>query len=163
MKLYCKNPVVLALLCLMAGVFITISFLETPMKFQVSGITLPVALGLGKLMFELSTKIQCVFMALITGGMLLNRKTYTKTDFMVTAILCTILLLEKFWMLPFLNDRVELLSAGKSVPQSEMHSYFIYAESAKAVLLFLSIILQFKKHQNEYRNDRKNVRIPAAG
>jgi len=150
MKLNAKNPLVLMMLCLMAGVFVTVSFLETPMKFQVPGITLPVALELGMMMFGISTKIQCVFLILIIAGMLVSRKKYTKTDFITIAVLLTILLLEKFWMLPVLDNRAQLLSAGKPVLSSEMHNYFIYAESAKTIFLCIAISLQFIKQKNEY-------------
>lgn len=150
MKLNAKNPLVLMMLCLMTGVFVTVSFLETPMKFQVPGMTLPVALELGMMMFGISTKIQCVFLILIVAGMLVSRKKYTKTDFIIIAVLLAILLLEKFWMLPVLDDRAQLLSAGKPVLSSEMHNYFIYAESAKAIFLCIAISLQFIKQKNEY-------------
>lgn len=135
------------LLCLMTGIFITISFLETPMKFQVSGMTLPVALELGMMMFGISTKIQCVFLILIITGMFISRKVYTKTDFIIIIVLFTLLLIEKFWMLPVLDNRAHLLSAGEPVATSEMHNYFIYAESAKAFFLCIAIILQFSKHK----------------
>lgn len=147
MSLTSKNPIVLMLLCLMTGIFITISFLETPMKFQVSGMTLPVALELGMMMFGISTKIQCVFLILIIAGMFISRKVYTKTDFIIITVLFALLLIEKFWMLPVLDNRAHLLSAGKPVSTSEMHNYFIYAESAKAFFLCIAIILQFSKHK----------------
>lgn len=147
MKLHVKNPLVLMMLCLTTGVFITISFLETPMKFQVSGMTLPVALELGMMMFGISTKIQCVFLILIIAVMCISRKNYKKTDFLMVLLVVIILLLEKFWMLPVLDTRAQLLSAGKPVPPSEMHNYFIYAESAKALFLCIIIALQFTKQK----------------
>lgn len=147
MSLNSKNPIVLTLLCLMTGIFITVSFLETPLKFQVSGMTLPVALKLGMMMFGVSTKIQCVFLILVVMGMLISRKKYTGTDFIIIAVVFTVLLLEKFWMLPVLDERAHLLSAGKPVSPSEMHNYFIYAESAKALFLSIAIILQFTRNK----------------
>ncbi|NIF06210.1 hypothetical protein F3J23_12250 [Chryseobacterium sp. Tr-659] len=146
MNLKLKNPVVLMLLCLMTGMFITISFLETPLKFQVEGMTLSTALGLGKLMFGISTKIQGVFLILILTAMLISHKHYTKTDFLIFSILLVILVLEKFWMLPVLDARVDLLSKGKSLPATSLHDYFIYTEIIKAVVLALTLVLQFKKN-----------------
>ncbi|CAM2851615.1 hypothetical protein DRF59_01040 [Chryseobacterium flavum] len=150
MKLNIKNPLVLMLLCLMTGVFVTVSFLETPMKFQVPGMTLPAALGLGMLMFGISTKIQCLFLVLIIITMLITRKKYTKTDFIIIAVLFAVLIIEKFWMLPVLDSRAHLLSVGKPVSPSEMHTYFIYAESFKTFFLLTAIIFQFTKHKNNY-------------
>ncbi|MBV8327727.1 MAG: hypothetical protein JO178_15670 [Chryseobacterium sp.] len=132
----------------MAGMFMTISFLETPMKFQVEGVTLPVALGLGKLMFGLSAKLQWVFMILILSFLFINRKNHTKVDFFIILILILILSLEQFWMLPELDARVDILSSGGSLPPTPLHNYFIYSETAKAILLITAIILQFKTQPN---------------
>lgn len=152
MNLTSKNPIVLILLCLMTGIFITVSFLETPMKFQVTGMTLPVALELGILMFGISTKIQCVCLIFILAGMLISRKVYTNTDFIIIIVIFTLLLLEILWMLPVLNNRAHLLSEGKPVSSSEIHNYFIYAESAKAFFLSIAIILQFSKQRQSVKN-----------
>lgn len=150
MKFYLKNPVVLILFCLMAGMFMTVSFLETPMKFQVEGITLSTALGLGKLMFGISTKIQGLLLTLILIFMYISRKSYTKADCILISVLVFILILEQFWMLPVLDARVDSISSGLLLPPTPLHDYFIYAETAKAVALVLAIILQFKTHPNEY-------------
>ncbi|WP_343642969.1 hypothetical protein [Chryseobacterium sp.] len=146
MKLELKNPFVLMLLCLMTGMFITISFLETPMKFQVPGITLPTALGLGKIMFGLSSKMQWGFLIVLLILMSVSRKNYTKIDFIILIILFSILAIEQFWLLPILDSRVDLLSSGKSLSPTPLHDYFIYAETAKALMLTTAIILQFKRN-----------------
>ncbi|CAI8872921.1 hypothetical protein [Chryseobacterium sp. IT-36CA2] len=146
MKLYLKNPLVLMLFCLMTGMFITISFLETPLKFQVPGITLPTALGLGKLMFGLSSKMQWGFLIVILVLMLISRRNYTKIDFILLVILFSLLALEQFWLLPVLDSRVDLLSSGKAVSPTPLHDYFIYAETAKALMLMTAITLQFKRN-----------------
>ncbi len=138
------------LLCLMAGMFMTISFLETPMKFQVPRITLSTALGLGKLMFGISTKMQNLFLGLILVFMMLSRENYTKSDFSIIIVLIILLSVQQFWMLPVLEMRVDLLTSGKSLPSSPMHDYFIYTEAVKAILMIAAIILQFKKQPNEY-------------
>ncbi|WP_312305683.1 hypothetical protein [Chryseobacterium sp.] len=147
MKFILKNPVVLILLCLMTGMFVTVSFLETPLKFQVPGITLPIALGLGKLMFGISTNIQAAFLVFIMVFMIISRKNYTKTDFILFSILTCILILEKFWMLPVMDIRADALSAGKALPATPLHDYFIYAEVIKIILLIAAILSQFKKKQ----------------
>ncbi|WP_079241299.1 hypothetical protein [Chryseobacterium indologenes] len=146
MKLELKNPFVLMLLCLMTGMFFTISFLETPMKFQVPGITLPTALGLGKFMFGFSSKIQWGFLIVILILMSVSWKNYTKTDFIILAVLVSILAAEQFWLLPVLDSRVDLLTSGKTLSPTPLHDYFIYAETAKALMLITAIILQFKRN-----------------
>ncbi|MFS4470312.1 hypothetical protein [Chryseobacterium sp. T20] len=146
MKLELKNPFVLMLLCLITGMFLTISFLETPLKFQVPGITLQIALGLGKLMFGLSSKIQWGFLIVILLLMSVSWKNHTKIDFIILIILFSILAIEQFWLLPILDSRVDLLSSGKALPPTPLHDYFIYAETAKALMLTTAIILQFKRN-----------------
>lgn len=151
MKLYLKNPVVLMLFCLMTGMFITVSFIETPLKFQVHGITLSTALGLGKIMFEISTKIQAIFLILILIFMTISHSNYKKLDFILLFILFFILALEQFWMLPVLDARADLLSSSKPLPSTPLHDYFIYAETVKAITLILTVIFQFKTPPNENR------------
>ncbi len=146
MKLELKNPFVLMLLCLMTGMFFTISFLETPMKFQVPGITFTTALRLGKLMFGFSSKIQWGFLIIILILMSISWKKYTKTDFIILIILFSILAIEQFWLLPILDSRIDLISSGKALPPTPLHDYFIYAEIAKALMLTTAIILQFKRN-----------------
>ena len=58
MKTIVHKPVSLVAMALTTGLVLAISFLETPMKFQVSGMTLPLALEMGKMMFEVSSKFQ---------------------------------------------------------------------------------------------------------
>ncbi|WPO89416.1 hypothetical protein [Chryseobacterium sp. HR92] len=146
MKLFLKNPLVLLFLCLMTGMFMTISFLETPLKFQVQGIPLTTALGLGKLMFGISSKIQWGFIFIILVLMLMSRRNYTKTDFIILTVLISILALEQFWLLPVLDSRVDLLSSGNALSPTPLHDYFIYAETTKALTLIAAIILQFKRN-----------------
>ena len=145
MKLKSKNPVLLAVIFLWLGIFIAVSFLETPIKFQVPGMTLPVALELGKLMFGISTDIQLGLMVFIFFILIKERKLHNRFEFITFGFISILLLLEKFWMLPVLDARADLLSAGKAAPPSELHYYFIYAESAKLILLVLFGGAEFQK------------------
>ncbi len=145
MKIQIKYPLVFGLFCFWFGVVLSISFLETPLKFFVPGITLPVALELGKIMFGVSTNIQLGIMMIIFLNLVLVRKELTKPVVITAAVLAVILLLEKFLLLPVLDSRADLLAAGKPVPPSELHNYFIYAEVAKLVLILTGIILLLKK------------------
>ncbi len=95
-------------------------------------------------MFGLSTKIQFVLLILVLTVMIVNRMHFTKVDFTFIFLLSVILIAEKFWMLPVLDTRADFLSAGKPVAPSNLHDYFIYAESAKLIILLTAIIFQFK-------------------
>ena len=96
MKLKSKNPVLLAVIFLWLGIFIAVSFLETPLKFQVPGMTLPVALELGKLMFGISTDIQLALMIFSFIILVKERKSHNWFAYITFGIVCILLLLEKF-------------------------------------------------------------------
>jgi len=144
MKINTKNPFILSAVFFWLGIFISVSFLETPLKFQVPGITLPVALELGKIMFGISTNLQLGLVILISFILLKGRKIHTKAEFMMFGTIAIIVLVQKFWMLPVLDARADLLSAGKPIPPTNLHDYFIYAELLKLVLLLAFGILQFQ-------------------
>jgi len=145
MKYQIKYPLVFAISFFWFGLLLAISFIETPMKFQVPGITLPVALQLGKTMFRISTCIQLVLMVLVFLNLFLDQSKLTKTILSTSILLALILILEKFWMLPILDERANILALGKGLPPTPLHNYFIYAESFKAILLLLLGFSQLKK------------------
>lgn len=145
MKLVAKNPFILSVVFFWIGLFVAISFLETPLKFQVSGMTLPIALELGKIMFGISTNIQLGLMVVVFLMLIRKHEKHNKFEFTTFSLIAIILLLEKFWMLPELDARADLLATGKPTPASELHNYFIYAESAKLILLILLGCTQFQR------------------
>ena len=120
------------------GIFIAISFLETPLKFQVPGITLAFALSLGKIMFGISTNIQIGFCVFILLAMAWKAKKVKPFYFSMVILLFLLLIAQKFWMLSVLDERADLLIQNKPAGTSNLHDIFIYSEVFKLlVLLFL--------------------------
>lgn len=145
MKIQIKYPLVFAISFFWFGLMLAVSFLETPLKFQVPGMTLPIALELGKIMFGVSTNIQLGLMILIFVNFILNTKQLSKVMLLSSILLALILGLEKFWMLPVLDARADVLASGKGLPPTPLHDYFIYAEVAKLVLMVFLGIIQIRK------------------
>ncbi len=145
-----KHPFIFALLFLWIGIFISISFIETPLKFQVTGMTLPIALELGKITFGISTIIQFVLLGIILLLFFINRKEINYPMKICVIILTIILCLEKFWMLPVLEARADILMTGKGLPPTPLHDYFIYAESLKLLMLIVFCVTLITK-KNEQR------------
>ena len=145
MKYQIKYPLVFAVSFFWLGLVIAVSFLETPLKFQVPGMTLPIALELGKTMFGISTNIQLGLMILVFFNFFLNPSKLNKFIIFTGVLLALILVLEKFWMLPILDARADVLATGKGLPPTPLHNYFIYAECIKAILLLSIGFLQLKK------------------
>lgn len=145
MKYQIKYPFIFAVSFFWLGLVIAVSFLETPLKFQVSGMTLPIALELGKTMFGISTNIQLGLMILVFFNFFLNPSKLNKFIIFTGVLLALILVLEKFWMLPILDARADVLATGKGLPPTPLHNYFIYAECIKVILLLSIGFLQLKK------------------
>ena len=145
-----KHPFIFALLFLWIGILISISFIETPLKFQVTGMTLPIALELGKITFGISTIIQFVLLGIILLLLFINRKEINYPMKICVIILTIILCLEKFWMLPVLDARADILMTGKGLPPTPLHDYFIYAESLKLLMLIVFCVTLITK-KNEQR------------
>lgn len=150
MKYTIKNPIVFTALLLWFGVFMTVSFVETPLKFQVPGVTLPVALELGKIMFGFSTHFQMAMLAIVAVGFLLGKKRWNWFSIIAYTVIIATLLLQKFWMLPVLDARADLLAAGKSIPPTVLHDYFIYSEVVKAIFLVIVICFQLVRTKNNH-------------
>lgn len=150
MKVKIRYPIVFAISFFWLGLLISISFLETPLKFQVTGMTLPIALELGKIMFGISTNIQLGLIIFIIFNIIIYRRNLTNIMLWTIFSVGLILVLEKFWMLPVLDARADILVTGKGLAATPLHDYFIYAESIKTILVALLGVLQIKKIKNEY-------------
>ena len=149
MKFTIKRPLVFSALLLWFGVFVTVSFIETPMKFQVPGMTLPIALELGKIMFGISTNIQLVLLGFVLVFLLIGKEKCNWYKVLIYGGILVVVLLQKWWMLPVLDERADLLAVGKSVPPSELHNYFIYSEVLKVFFLINMICFQLKRTVKE--------------
>ncbi|MCB4234623.1 hypothetical protein LDL59_04470 [Kaistella anthropi] len=79
--------------------------------------TLPIALELGKTMFGISTNIQLGLMILVFFNFFLNPSKLNKFIICTGVLLALILVLEKFWMLPILDARADVLATGKASHQ----------------------------------------------
>lgn len=54
------------------GAVLAISFLETPLKFRAPDITIPLGLGIGRLVFRALNVAELIFAALITGALMVR-------------------------------------------------------------------------------------------
>ncbi len=149
MKTQIKYPLVFAVSFFWLGLVLAISFLETPLKFQVPGMTLPIALELGKIMFGVSTNIQLVLLLLIGACIAYDWEKCTKKILVTVVLLATLVALEKFWMLPILDARADVLASGKGLPPTPLHDYFIYAEVLKLILLIALPLFQLERKRQD--------------
>lgn len=144
MKLKVEQPVALICIFTWIGFVCSISFLEAWLKFRAPGVTLPIGLGIGRLVFAALNKVEWVFaLAIIVS-------TYTKpaiTIFNQKALLFLalfFLITQTLWLLPALDARAQLYINGENVAPSNLHIYYVIAEFLKITTLFLFGIKLFK-------------------
>lgn len=146
MKLKVEQPVAIICTFVWIGFICAISFLEAWMKFRAPGVTLPIGLGIGRLVFGALNKIEWVFAIAILVS------TYTKPAITVLKskipLLLTLVILatQTIWLLPALDARAELHITGQYVAPSNLHIYYVIAEFVKVIALAIFGIKLFKKY-----------------
>ncbi len=122
---------------LWAGFICAISFMESWLKFRAPGLTMPVGLSVGKLVFSALNKVEWFFAIVIVAGIFLNRSVLASSDQVWLLVIVVILIVQTAWLLPALNTRAMAIINGKTLPKSSLHWYFVIAEFVKLLLLIL--------------------------
>jgi len=112
-----------------------ISFMEAWLKFQAPGVTLPIGLGIGKLVFAALNKMEFVMAVLIIFSLFRLGDPF-KMDHLIIAIPIFLLLLQLVWLTPFLDARADARIAGETVPDSKLHVLYIVFEVIKMIMLW---------------------------
>lgn len=137
MKREVKYPIAQTAVFLWLGFVFAISFMEAWLKFQAPGITVPLGLGIGKLVFGALNIMEWFFALLILGCLLFAKdRLFSKKDlyFLLTVV---VLLLQTMWLLPTLDARAEKLISGIVIPDSNLHFVYVGFEIIKVIALFL--------------------------
>ncbi len=122
---------------LWAGFICAISFMESWLKFRAPGLTMPVGLSIGKLVFRALNKVEWFFTVIIVANIFLNNGAITFANKTWFAFILAILIIQTAWLLPALNYRAEAIISGKNLPRSSLHWYFVIAEFVKLAALIL--------------------------
>jgi hypothetical protein len=127
------------------GMIAAISFMEAPLKFQAPGITLPLGLGIGRLIFFALNKIEIVLAALFLLSMF-GARPLGRAAFVIFSCIALILVAETAWLLPALDIRAEQVIGGTAEPFSNLHLFYIGFDAVKLILLFVLGTLMLKRH-----------------
>lgn len=139
-----KHPILLISIFLWLGFVLAISFMEAWLKFRAPGVTLPVGLSIGRLIFSVLNKIEWVFIIVIITHFFLFRSSFQNYQIVIILTLLVVLILQTFWLLPKLDARAELHIEGAIVKSSFFHLYYVIGEVLKVIGLSLLIIKHFK-------------------
>jgi len=138
-----KNPLSLISTFLWIGFVCAISFMEAWLKFQAPGITVPLGLGIGRLVFDALNKVEWVFaIAIIFSGSIAEEKwlSFKNLAFVIPLLL---LVMQTFWILPALDARAELVINEQILPPSNLHFFYIGMEIVKIAALIIFGISHF--------------------
>jgi hypothetical protein len=121
------------------GMVVAISFMEAPLKFRAPGVTLPVGLGIGRLVFHALNGAELVLAATVLVALSFDLPPARVVAAIIVAIgaLAVELLAVRRW----LNRRSDAVLAGHEGPRSRAHYTYIGLEVIKAVALLVSGIL----------------------
>ncbi len=144
MKLSNKNSTTIAAIFIWIGFVSAISFMEAWLKFRAPGITLPLGLGIGRIVFNALNKVEWVLAFIIFLNLFFRSNSFYTNVNVIFALVVIILLLQTFWLLPMLDNRAELYIQGKDVPSSIIHFYYVGMEVIKVIALFIIGFFQFK-------------------
>lgn len=140
-----KQYIMLMSVLLWSGCLLAISFMESWLKFRAPGVTLPVGLSIGKLVFSALNKMEWFFAAVIFVCYFFNKEHADTASIVLFGLTCLLLLMQTIWWLPALNVRADAIVAGKTLPSSSLHWYYIGAEIIKLSLLIVFGFRVFKE------------------
>jgi hypothetical protein len=114
---------------------LAISFLEAPLKFRAPGVTIPIGLGIGRMVFRALNLVEAalavvVIVAVATG-------TPSAAVVVLTAIAVVVLAGQLAVVRPRLNRRSDAVLAGEDPAQhrSRAHLYYVALELVKVLSL----------------------------
>ncbi|WP_433576841.1 hypothetical protein [Nocardia brasiliensis] len=115
------------------GMVLAISFLEAPLKFRAPGITVPLGLGIGRLVFRALNGVEAVLAVLLVLAATIVGAT---TGTWVWLILAVVVLAGQIVLVrPPLSKRADRVLAGEDLPRSHAHFWYIGLEVVKVVAL----------------------------
>ncbi|MBL7493747.1 hypothetical protein I6A60_35110 [Frankia sp. AgB1.9] len=115
------------------GLVAGISFLEAPLKFRAPGITIPLGLGIGRLVFRAVNRLEVGLAAVLLVALALHAPAAPAWG--VTAAVFGVLAIQLAALRPALDRRAEQVIAGNPPPPSHRHVAYIVLEALKVILL----------------------------
>jgi hypothetical protein len=127
-----EQLIAIALPFLWLGLVLGISVIETPLKFQAPGITTPLGLGIGRLVFRALNAVELVIACVLAVVVVRQARDWPLA---LLAMVVVILLIQTFWLRPLLDARALRVIAGEDVAASSLHVAYIALEGVKLVAL----------------------------
>lgn len=126
------------------GAIIAISFLEAPLKFLAPGVTIPIGLGIGRLVFTALNVLAGVVLLVLT---VVNvRARAGRAALGILGSIWVVYLVEVAVIRPVLNQRSDMVIAGAESPGTNWAHYaYIVADVAIVGLLVALIVVTSRR------------------
>lgn len=123
------------------GMVLAISFLEAPLKFRAPGVTLPLGLGIGRLVFRALNACEAMLALVVIAGLLVGRAGAGVA--VAAGVAVVMLAVQVLLVRPALTRRSDQVLAGAEGPRSHAHLVYVGLEVAKVVALIVTGVLLF--------------------
>ena len=126
------------------GAIIAISFLEAPLKFLAPGVTIPIGLGIGRLVFTALNVLAGVVLIVLTVVSL--RARAGRATLGILGAIWLVYVVEVAVIRPVLNQRSDLVIAGLAAAGTNWAHYaYIVADVTLVGLLIALIVVTVRK------------------
>ncbi|MEC3957885.1 hypothetical protein VMT65_32955 [Nocardia sp. CDC153] len=115
------------------GMVLAISFLEAPLKFRAPGMTLPLGLAIGRIVFRALNTVEFVLAALLVAAAAIVRPSDAAWGWLGWAIF--VLATQLLAVRPPLTRRSDRVLAGEQLPRSTAHRWYVALELLKVASL----------------------------
>lgn len=135
------SAVQIAIAFVWLGMVLGISFLEAPLKFRAPGITIPLGVGIGRLVFRVLNIVEAVFALVLVASLALAWPPAPATAVIVAALVL-VLAVGAGVLRPRMDARVRRGELSDGQPRHALHIGFVALETVKVLLLLaLGILL----------------------
>ncbi|WP_166969451.1 hypothetical protein [Brevibacterium atlanticum] len=125
------------------GLIIGISLIEAPLKFTAPGITIPLGLGIGRLVFAAMNWVELVIAVILLWALL--KSGVDRAYRSVASGLIGVLIIKVLVIRPLLNRRTDAVLAGVDEGGSALHLFYIAADGLLIVGLIAALILAVRR------------------
>ncbi|RVW04952.1 hypothetical protein [Rhodococcus spongiicola] len=117
------------------GMVVAISFLEAPIKFRAPGVTIPIGLGIGRLVFRALNIAEVAVLVVLWVATIAAEATPTAAVRNLLAALTIVLAIQVAGIRPPLSRRSNRILAGEELPRSRAHHLYVAFEVVKVIVL----------------------------
>ena len=117
------------------GMVLAISFLEAPLKFRAPGITIPLGVGIGRLVFRALNIAEAVLWLAVLAGLLLRAADASPAQLALVVLVGVDLGLGALVLRPLMDRKVRTEGSADHAPRTRLHLGYIALEVVKVGLL----------------------------